>query len=544
MSGELFARTALAEIPKILTLQDRNRLSPTYGCFDRNFWQYKIVDFPSGMAQEFIYPLALAWDTDLDGNPFYRQQAIRDWVEAGIRYAMKSAHSDGSCDDYFPYERAAGAAAFSLLACIESYKLFDLDDPAMVAFFRRRGAWLAKHQESGRLSNHEALIALNLLRLHEMTGERQWHDQFEARLARLMSWRHDEEGWFEEYGGCDPGYLTLTIGALAQIHRSEPREDVRLALSHSIRTASQFLHPDGSFGGEYGSRNTYNYFPHGFELASEIDESALALNDRILEGIAAGRLPCYADDHIVGHHTWSYLLAWRHFRQDRPGPLRHEEGAFVLRDAGLEVVREQGAEIYVGTKKGGVFKLFIGGGLVASDTQISFLMKNGRVAVAHMHGEYECESGLNYGRSTQVDGIEIPGRDIVVSGAFAWAKQPVMTPLKLIVLRMTMLTVGRFYPNLIRRLLQRLLITGSATAPFRFRREIRRDGKTWTVKDEVRSEEWPNVERAMLGGDQTSIHVVMSRTYQSGQLQPWRNLTDRVRALRPGEALVVERTFE
>jgi hypothetical protein len=24
------------------------------------------------------------------------------------------------------------------------------------------------------------------------------------------------------------------------------------------------------------------------------------------------------DDHIVGHHTWNYLLAWRDFVADRP----------------------------------------------------------------------------------------------------------------------------------------------------------------------------------------------------------------------------------
>lgn len=55
MTKELFAREALAHIPKLLTLLDRNPHSPTYGCFDRNFWHYKIIDFPSGMAQEFVW---------------------------------------------------------------------------------------------------------------------------------------------------------------------------------------------------------------------------------------------------------------------------------------------------------------------------------------------------------------------------------------------------------------------------------------------------------------------------------------------------------
>jgi hypothetical protein len=35
MARDALASAALAEIPKILTLLDRNRHSPTYGCFDR-----------------------------------------------------------------------------------------------------------------------------------------------------------------------------------------------------------------------------------------------------------------------------------------------------------------------------------------------------------------------------------------------------------------------------------------------------------------------------------------------------------------------------
>src|SRR5215217_6208424 len=80
----LFAREALALIPKILTLQDRNAHSPTYGCFDRNYWHYRIIDFPSGMAAEFVWPLALAYDTRVDGNPYFGQPVVREWAHAGI----------------------------------------------------------------------------------------------------------------------------------------------------------------------------------------------------------------------------------------------------------------------------------------------------------------------------------------------------------------------------------------------------------------------------------------------------------------------------
>lgn len=258
---DAFAHEALRWIPKILTLQDRNRLSPTYGCFDRNFWQYKIIDFPSGMSQEFVYPLALAWDMDLPGNPFYKQDAIREWAEAGMVYAAASAHADGSCDDYFPFEKAGGAAAFSLLACAESYRILGLNNYSVLKFFERRADWLAHHQESGQLTNHQALIVLGLDRVGTLLGTDRWEAAKADRLKQVLSWQ-DEEGWFQEYEGCDPGYHTLTISLLAQIHETHPTPELRDALERAVALASNFIYPDGSFGGEIGSRNTYNFFPH------------------------------------------------------------------------------------------------------------------------------------------------------------------------------------------------------------------------------------------------------------------------------------------
>ena len=105
---DILAHEALHQIPTILTLLDRNCHNPTFGCFDRNYWHYWIIDFPIGMAQEFILPLALAYSLDIPGNPYYQQASIKEWVEAGILYVITSANSDGSCDDYFPFEREEG----------------------------------------------------------------------------------------------------------------------------------------------------------------------------------------------------------------------------------------------------------------------------------------------------------------------------------------------------------------------------------------------------------------------------------------------------
>ena len=531
MSKELFAREALTQIPKILTLLDRNPHSPTYGCFDRNFWHYKLIDFPSGMAQEFVWPLALAHSTNAPGNIYYEQQSIKRWVEAGILFAAQSAHSDGSCDDYFPHERAGGAAAFSLLACVESYDLMGLKNDSALRFFEKRADWLARHHESGRLSNHQALIALCLELLGRRLQTNRWDETKQRRIDRVLEWQ-SEEGWFQEYEGCDPGYHTLTVSCLARLYQLSPTSKLKEALARSVRLSAAFMHPDGSYGGEYGSRNTYNFFPHGFELVGSWMPEALSINDRFLEGLANGLAPCYADDHIIGHHTWNYLLAFRDFVEERPPLTERPEGRAWLRQAGLIVDRRNDTELYIALNKGGVFKLFRDDKLISSDTQISIQLRDGgsvRTAVGHLVDDYRVEVGEN---------------EISISGSLGWAKHKQMTTINLVILRLVMLSGGRFFPNLIRKLLQKMLITGKKPAPFTFTRLLKWQDDVWRVTDEVQAKDWNAVVAAGIGCDQTSIYVVMSRTFQKGQLQPWLDLTDEVRKLKRGQPLRIERSFE
>lgn len=526
---ELFAQNALAQIPKILTLLDRNAHSPTYGCFDRNYWHYKIIDFPSGMSQEFVWPLALAWSLDRPDNPFYNQPVLREWVEAGILYAARAAHADGSCDDYFPFEKAAGAAAFSLLACMESYRAMVFDNVEMREFFARRADWLANHHESGKLSNHAALIVLCLEIAGQLLNTGRWDALKQNRLATVLSWQN-QEGWFQEYEGADPGYHTLTIGLLAQLYELTAKPELFTALEKAVRFASEFVHPDGSFGGEYTSRNTYNFFPHGFEIAGQWLPQALSINDRFLVGLRDGLAPCYADDHIIGHHTWSYLLAHRHFAAARPPASPRPAGRTHFPNAGLLIDRQDGMELYLALNKGGVFKFFRDGKLVVSDTHVSLQVNQRklRTAVAHLVGDYASE--LN-------------SAHITVSGQMGWAKSKGMSTFSLLILRLIMLCGGRFKPDLVRKLLQKLLITGKNAAPFSFRRVFRWEGRQLHVTDEVTAENWKTVHAAGIGASQTSIYVVMSRTFQPGQMQPWLDLTSQAKVLPPGGTLRLERTF-
>ena len=226
------------------------------------------------------------------------------------------------------------------------------------------------------------------------------------------------------------------------------------------------------------------------------------------------------------------MLAWRDFVPERPPLKSLPPGRFWLPEGGILIDRREDTELYLALNKGGAFKLFRNGKLIASDTQFSLLVKEGRKtknAVGHLISRYK---------------YEIQEDDLTISGSLGWAKQKQMNPFNSMALRLVMLTVGRFFPNLIRTILQTILITGKNKAPFKFVRRLYWQQGNWQVSDSLAAESWAKVQDACLGVDQTSIYVVMSRTFQAGQLQTPYDLTDKVKSLTNKETLRVTRVFD
>ena len=141
--------------------------------------------------------------------------------------------------------------------------------------------------------------------------------------------------------------------------------------------------------------------------------------------------------------------------------------------------------------------------------------------------------------------IKLTRNTIEIQGQLGWAKQKQMTPLNLIILRMVMFTFGRFFPNLIRTLLQKMLILGRKPTPFTFNRTFQwlPNEAQWQIIDELKAPDWDSVRSMGIGCDQTSIYVVMSRTFQKGQLQPWLDLNHHLKTLQPGQILTVKRNL-
>ena len=525
-----YAWEAVRAMPRLILMADKNPFSPTHGCFDRSYWHYRTMDFPCGMNQEYVLPVALATTLDWPGNPYKGCERLREIALAGIDFAGRSAHRDGSCDDYFPFERALGAVTFSLFAMSEAMLELGDRDPARMAFMERRGHWLASHNETGQLANHQAFAALALYNVFILTGDRRFRRASEAYRDITLSWQH-EEGWFQEYEGADPGYHTCSIAFLGKLWQKSKDEALLEPLRKAVDFAWWMQHPDGSHAGEHGSRNTFHFYPHGFEiLAPRFPKAGQIADSYLHQGLPHRRRYFNDDDRMAAHYVHDWMLAWRDHAPDRPGPVALPETrqARWFPGAQLLVVRDPRYHAVAAASKGGVFKATTPDGPLASDTGLIGELEDGRVVVTHIVAK-------NPAVVEQDEGL------LEVTGSFQRRRQPLPTPWTQIAFRLMNLTVGRFSANLVRSTLQKILITGKRPLPLRFRRRVRfgRDGID--VTDEVVAQRPTRWRRLAAGTDATSIYVANSNVYQDSVLLPWTHFGPEVEVLNESGRLRIQR---
>ena len=535
----LYAAAALHEIPRLIGSLDRNPFRPTFGSFDRQFWHYRTAAFPSEMYQEAVLPLALVYTHELPGNRWQGAPRLREWILAALQYSAKSAHADGSCDDYYPFERALGAAVFSLNAAAEACRLLKVVDPTILDSLVRRALWIVKHDESGKLTNHHALAALALERVGRWTGRDDLRAASLRKIQQLLGWQ-SSEGWFEEYGGADPGYQTVTIDCLAKLWRITGYEPLREPLDRAIAFARKFLHPDGSYAGEYGSRGTMHFYPHGFELLARESGDAAELADGFLSTLADGRQAQFADDRMYVHRLGNLIEAYLDWSPERP-PLRNQPAVVApeyLDHAQMLIDRRPQRHTIVSAARGGVVKHFVHDELVTTDTGLVVETADGRVAVSQSH---DLGRDIRHGKDNSAKLTSV-----TVSGPLHWSRFETVTPLKQAILHLGMMTVGRWCRTLVRRVLQRRLITGRQHCPVHLERtiELRAGAPSLRIIDRI-TLQTPGVRvaRMSISSDLESAYVAASGAYQDSLLEPWTPLDEYVDRLNRQREVIVVREW-
>src|SRR5215813_13776406 len=159
MPSDFYSSLILEQAPKVLSLMDREALSPTAGCCDRTYWAWKFVDYPGSRFQEALCVLSFLYATDLPSSSYYRSPRLLEWIDLGLRYWCSIQYPDGSFDEAYPYERSLAAVSFTCFYVGEAMCFLGNDCPPATRDLVRRsmqhaGDWLIRNDEThGFLSN-------------------------------------------------------------------------------------------------------------------------------------------------------------------------------------------------------------------------------------------------------------------------------------------------------------------------------------------------------------------------------------------------------
>ena len=390
-SPDVYAAKALSQVPRLLTRQDRNPMSPTYGCFDRPYWLDKSTDFPNALTQFSVESLALVYSRQFPGNPYHKQPKVREWCLAGIDFWMRIQHRDGSFDEFYPFERGwAGPTAFLLMAVLDSHRLLGDEFPrereqAFLDAVYRSARFLSEYDEVSVLANHHAIAALTVRMAYDILGEPVLLRGFERKMEEFLKW-HTEEGWSYEYGGADPGYLSATISSLGKLHKLHPSPELLAILREAVDFASYFVYPNGFYAGTLGSMQTLHFYPHGFEVVAHDLPMAGAVAETTLQALSDGKLvpPEIMADRYFIYRIPELLWAYLDHRPRLPKlPLMpHEREAFqtYFPMAKIWVSKTNHYYLLINLAKGGVLKVFSlsDGALVYNDGGIIARTTDGR----------------------------------------------------------------------------------------------------------------------------------------------------------------------
>lgn len=361
-----FRTYAQAHARRVLTQLDRDPHSPTYGCFDRAHWHYKTTDFASGVLQQAIELLeALRTGLIEVAAP---QARWEDWAVAAVNALSRQAGRSGALDEYYPHEDSYPAAAFALWAAVRLLSSWQAQCPSLTerivwSGLRKAFERLSGRSETGAVNQYAAgVAALALAAGIERLGVSR--TTVERHAARLFALQHPE-GWFEEYGGPDAGYLTVTLDALVDYWRATSDPRAASAIERAVNFLAALVGPDGSLPWTLNSRNTNYVLPYGLVYAAQRNPVAAWLVATLFAGIGEpSHWMWSADDRYHCHYLYASVLRSLPYLTTMTAPKPPDRPRRLwLVGCGYWIVRSPDARqaLYVAARKGGSLRLHTAG---------------------------------------------------------------------------------------------------------------------------------------------------------------------------------------
>lgn len=521
----IFFEDVIKFIPRILSLLDRNRYSPTYGCFDRNYWHYKtLTDFPSAIYQYGTLILALLYDNQFTGNIYYKNPDILKYTKAGMLFWSKIQNRDGSFNEWYPNEHSYVASAFTTYAISESFlilkdmcKFSEKERNQITKAIDKSSFWLSKNSDEFA-SNHIAGAIIALHNAYLIGGNEKFKAAKDFNIAKLLK-NQNNEGWFYEYGGADIGYLTVTIDFLAKYYQKTGDVIVKDILTKALDFLVYFFHPGGSLGGEYGSRNTKYFFLHGLKILSSELESASYILDRLSQDLRGNPLLSIlysSDDRYCIFFFLGNLLQASLEQTERKIPIDITLNRFsrIFSESGIATIRNSNYQVICNFKKGGVIKIFSIGkesSLNYSDDGYFGYLNNGSIISTQW---------LNPDVSVKIK--DKTPKDIVIEIKQQFSYVNFRLPLVnfLVPFRIFNYTLGHLniFANYFSRILKRYLIIKNRKAPVFLNRKIEISEYAVIVCDEVIKKGRFLFKNLNIQKNVTTMHVPSSRYFLESDL--------------------------
>jgi len=500
-------------LPHLLSFYDLDPYSPTKGCGDRYFWSWKLKDFSNGLMQGGAYPLAIFRSLGC----FPDEAKALDIIK-GIFYAVgRMQHRNGSVDEAFPYEYAysvTSTLAFDLLSALELTEdaLNGEEKNSFLETITRLIEFISNNKEThGFISNHLATALAAIEKYNQKSGGR---NSASSRILDSILDRQSPDGWYLEYEGPDPGYQTLCTYYLAQVYKITGDKALLSSLDKSIAFLSYFIHPDGTMGGEYGSRNTELFYPGGIELLANDIPMAEAISGWMykairdektvtLKSVDPGNFVPLVENYLVAYQESQRQVDENH--SPVPLPCQLPEVDTFFSDANILI---QGSSKYyaiVSGAKGGVTKVF--------DKQKKCLLWDDCGYIGQ----------LNRGQviSTQSYMVKpdclYEARTLLIETNFHKVLQETLSPLRFTLLRMLNLTLMRNIQvgNMVKNWIIRLLITGKKKVLVTLRRKVIFSAEMVIIEDELFKAPRLKFRWLEYGRKFSTIHMASAKYFQN-----------------------------
>jgi hypothetical protein len=301
---------------------------------------------------------------------------------------------------------------------------------------------------------------------------------------------------------------------LAQIYQIERSDRLQNALDKSLQFLQFFIHPDGTFGGEYGSRRTEIYYPGGIALLSLEFPIAASMHAFMKESISSGNTVNLLDIDMgnLAPLLSNYVTAESVDEAQKSGhclPIRKRDLSHTFNHAGLVVISKPAYYAVLGTSNGGVLKVF-------SKTSKKLIYDD-----CGYLGETDGGKKFSNQSTDLSDQLEWKGSVFNTSSSFYRIPTQSPSPFNYLLLRIANLTIMRvqIINELVKKLLVKMFINKKSPIPLTIKRTVDFRENTIHITDKIEKTGTIRINTLVSGIKFSSIHMASSRYFTPAQLE-------------------------